>query len=489
MTQPRFGITFNRLDNEPKQAISSDLSVVGICATANAADPLKFPLNVPVQMFSDDSDMAAALGSQGEIIAAIEGINAQLGEFQQAAKLVIVRVAKGVDDDATMTNIIGSSTAKTGLWAFPESGPLLGIIPRLITVPGYTHQQKIGVRSINITNGGSAYATAPTVALTGGGGTGATAIATISGGQVTGITITNGGSGYTSAPTVAFSGGGGTGAAATAIRGALANPVVAALHPVLERLMGHAVVDGPASNLQAFTDWRETISSDRIIPLETSVKVGVAATVQPGSPFVCGIGVRRDFENGGIPSRSFANQPVYGIVGPNRYMNFNIFDGANEGQQILSQNGGVIVRGEAGVEGAIASGGFIYVGTDNAGEDETWRFYNVTRMRDYIHLTAARTLRDFLGKFNLTFQTGQAIYNTLERFLRGLKAGGHIIDYKVSFPANANSLTDLRSGAITFLMQAEEAPVLRTINIQSARYLVAFDTLINDLQEQLNQAV
>src|SRR5713101_5488099 len=49
-----------------------------------------------------------------------------------------------------------------------------------------------------------------------GGGTGATASATIAGGAVTAVTITNPGSGYTSAPTIGFTGGAGTGAAATA---------------------------------------------------------------------------------------------------------------------------------------------------------------------------------------------------------------------------------------------------------------------------------
>ncbi|CAM2155429.1 conserved hypothetical protein [Paraburkholderia tropica] len=72
------------------------------------------------------------------------------------------------------------------------------------------------VGSVAVTAGGSGYTSAPTVTLTGGGGTGATATATISGGAVTGVTVTNAGSGYTSAPTVAFSGGAGTGAAATA---------------------------------------------------------------------------------------------------------------------------------------------------------------------------------------------------------------------------------------------------------------------------------
>ena len=80
-------------------------------------------------------------------------------------------------------------------------------------------------------------------------------------------------------------------------------------------------------------------------------------------------------------------------------------DGATEGQSILALNGGVILRGEAGVETAIASGGFVFVGTDTAGEDDLWRFYNVTRGRDYIHLMFLRTLRFYLGRFNINGQT------------------------------------------------------------------------------------
>jgi FtsP/CotA-like multicopper oxidase with cupredoxin domain len=72
------------------------------------------------------------------------------------------------------------------------------------------------VNSIAITSGGSGYTSAPAVAITGGGGTGATAVATVAGGVVTGIELKTVGSGYTTPPTVAFSGGGGTGATATA---------------------------------------------------------------------------------------------------------------------------------------------------------------------------------------------------------------------------------------------------------------------------------
>ncbi|MBN1367752.1 MAG: type II secretion system protein [Dehalococcoidales bacterium] len=73
-----------------------------------------------------------------------------------------------------------------------------------------------GVSSVTVDNGGSGYTSAPDVILTGGGGTGAEAVAIISGGEVVEIDITNGGTGYTSAPDVSFSGGGGAGAAANA---------------------------------------------------------------------------------------------------------------------------------------------------------------------------------------------------------------------------------------------------------------------------------
>src|SRR5262249_53445704 len=75
------------------------------------------------------------------------------------------------------------------------------------------------VSAVSVTSRGSGYTSAPTVTLSGGGGSGATATAIISGGVVTSVRITNGGSGCTSAPTVSFTGGGGSGAAATAVVG------------------------------------------------------------------------------------------------------------------------------------------------------------------------------------------------------------------------------------------------------------------------------
>ena len=70
-----------------------------------------------------------------------------------------------------------------------------------------------------VTAGGTGYSSVPTVAFSGGGGSGAAATAVLTSQVVTSITMTNLGTGYTSVPTIAFSGGSGSGAAATAVLG------------------------------------------------------------------------------------------------------------------------------------------------------------------------------------------------------------------------------------------------------------------------------
>ena len=78
------------------------------------------------------------------------------------------------------------------------------------------------VESITLTEAGSNYSSAPTVTITNTNtdtnpGSNATATATVANGAVTGFTITNGGTNYSSGATVSFSGGGGSGAKALAV--------------------------------------------------------------------------------------------------------------------------------------------------------------------------------------------------------------------------------------------------------------------------------
>ena len=411
MSDPTFGINIQRIDNEPRPGVAANMSVIGLLCVADAANATRFPLNVPVFCYSDDSTLAADLGATSEPMDALDAINDQLGEFQVAAEVVIVRVAEGVDTDETITNMVGSSVAGTGIHAFKDAGQITGFTPRLIIAPGYTSQQSAS----NI-----------------------------------------------------------------------ANALVAEAPAVLDALLAHMICEGPGTTLQAFTDWRETISSTRIIPVETWVKVGQSATVAPSAARICGIAVRRDHEFGGRPFHSWANQPVRGIVGPNRPIRFSLTDGATEGQAILSQNGGVIVRGEMGVEQAIASAGFVFIGTDTASDDELWRFYNVSRGRDYIHLLFLQTLRFYLGKFNITVNTIDAVLRTMESSLRSLQADQDILGFQVGFDRDQNSPEEIRLGRFTVKFQAEEPPVLRYLGIQSARYRPALEAVLDDLIAQVD---
>lgn len=95
--------------------------------------------------------------------------------------------------------------------------PVFGV--QTATIKGAIFVKKAAggsVTGISVTASGSGYTSAPTVALSTGGGSGAKAVAIVDGGKVTNVFVISNGSGYTSAPTVTFTGGGGTNAAATA---------------------------------------------------------------------------------------------------------------------------------------------------------------------------------------------------------------------------------------------------------------------------------
>ena len=77
------------------------------------------------------------------------------------------------------------------------------------------------VQGITVINAGTGYTTLPSVNITGGGGTGAVAVAVVGVGGATaqtviGINVTNKGSGYTSTPSITITGGGGSDATCTA---------------------------------------------------------------------------------------------------------------------------------------------------------------------------------------------------------------------------------------------------------------------------------
>jgi hypothetical protein len=101
------------------------------------------------------------------------------------------------------------------LWAAGNGvGTSTPVLTYNATVTNTTNKPVVG---ITVVSPGTGYTSAPTVSITGGGGSGATATATVANGRITGFTVTNPGSGYNSVPSVGLSGGGGSLASARAV--------------------------------------------------------------------------------------------------------------------------------------------------------------------------------------------------------------------------------------------------------------------------------
>jgi len=486
MAELVMGIKHLRDGIEAQAVLGSDMSVIGLVGTAPAANVEKFPLNTPILVRTNDSVLRLALGTTGTIVDALAGISAQLGSGVGAAKVVVVRVEDNASAATVITNILGNEAAGTGVWAFLDAPEDLGVTPRLIIAPGYTSQSANGVETVVITDGGQDFTTAPTVAFTGGGGTGAAGTAVISGGEVTGVTITNAGTGYTSAPTVAFTGGGGTGATATATIAQQANAVCALMPTICDRLKAHFLPEGPTNSRAAAVAWLETLPRSAAIlhPLRQDAKVlgdNGTIVVKPLSPYVIARYVRRDAEFDGRPFHSIANQSLNGLVGVSPTIRMSITDDSAEGQSDLAVSFGIVFRGDVGVDGALTDGGFVFWGTDTLSDQSEWLFANVGRGRDYMELMQIKALRIYLGKYNLTLQTVQAIVNTLESECVLMKANDDILDYKLEFDPNVNTPEELRLGHIDLTFKAEEPPVLRKITIRSRRHREALTALVQSI--------
>ena len=229
---------------------------------------------------------AAALGATGTLAPAIDGIFDQIG-----AMVVVIRVEEGADAAQTLANILGGVDAGTGdytgVHALLASQSKLGVTPRILVAPGFTSSRVTdGVTDITMSVAGSGYISAPTVVLTGD-GSGATATATLNdSGGIASVTVTTPGHGYSTPPTIAFTGGGGTGAAANATIGSAANPVVAEMLGIAERLRAVIIADGPNTNDTDAIDYRKDWSSNRVYIVDPAVLVSEndAVTTRPASP-------------------------------------------------------------------------------------------------------------------------------------------------------------------------------------------------------------
>ena len=151
MTQV-MGVRSERDGLESQLVLGADMSVIGIVGTAPGFNDTLLSLNTATLIRTNDTALRAALGTTGTIPDALTAISAQL--IAAAAKCVVVIVDDDDDPDVVISNIIGSESAKTGMWALLDAPDDLGVTPRLIITPGYTSQTDNQVASVAVTNMG-----------------------------------------------------------------------------------------------------------------------------------------------------------------------------------------------------------------------------------------------------------------------------------------------------------------------------------------------
>ncbi len=130
------GITITEINEGTRALVTVATAVIGLVATAPAADANAFPLDRPVLV----TDIAAAIGVAGATGTLRTTLRAILD--QTSTPVIVVRVAPGANAAATNAAVIGTTTngIKTGMQALLAAEAQLGVRPRILGAPGLDTQ-------------------------------------------------------------------------------------------------------------------------------------------------------------------------------------------------------------------------------------------------------------------------------------------------------------------------------------------------------------
>jgi phage tail sheath protein FI len=120
--------------SRPIRTVST--AVVGVVCTASDADAAAFPIDTPV-LITDLRSAIAKAGVDGTLKSTLQAILDHSDPIT-----VVVRVAEGIDEPTTSTNVIGDSSTGsfTGMQALLAAQSQLGVKPRILACPGLDTQ-------------------------------------------------------------------------------------------------------------------------------------------------------------------------------------------------------------------------------------------------------------------------------------------------------------------------------------------------------------
>lgn len=349
MTDFLHGVQVVNIDTGARSIAVASTSVIGIVGTAPLADADAFPINTPVLVtsLSQAAKLSAKPGTEaGTLPGALDAIF-----DQSSAVVVVIRVESGASDSATLANVLGGVNAQTGAYsgvhALLAAKSIVGVKPRILLAPGFTHVHPADPASPDTV---------------------------------------------------------------------LANPVVAELLGIADKLRAIIIKDGPNSNDDAAKTSTALTGSKRVYVVDPAVLVqqGEAIISRYASGAVAGAIARSDNERGWWASPS--NQELYGIVGTARAIDFGLSDATSRANLLNQANVATIIR----------EGGFRLWGNRTASIDPKWQFLCVVRTADIIadSLEAAHLWAVDRG-ISKTYVDD--VREGVNAFLRGLKTQGAIL--------------------------------------------------------------
>lgn len=453
------GVQVLESPDSPSLLRVTNYGITFINGTAPDADASGFPLNTPTLVTS--LSQASLLGTEGTLYADVATV------FGEGGSMVIVNRVEDSETPATLqANLIGDLVARTGIYAALRAKSLTGYQPRVLVTAGNTGAWiEKGIVSVAVTNGGSGYTTAPTVAITGTGGSGATATATVVNGAVTAVKITAAGTGFTTA-TVAFSGGGGSGALATANIGDVANPFISALSTVAEMVKARAYVAGPNTTNSDAVRFRNTVNSGRIMIIDPQgiKNVDGAPVTVPIAPVFAGIRARVVASDEGV-SGSVSNKTIRTLDGVARSVNYPTDSNYLNEKQIAT---------------VINEDGRRTWGSRLATDDAAWQFDSVRATADMINESLEKIYFKWVDK-KLTKANLKMMIEDGNAALRVFAKNNDLIGGKV-WLSDLNEPTVNANGQVYLNVEFEPVGLMEQIKITTYRNILYYQILLDQVR-------
>lgn len=220
-----------------------------------------------------------------------------------------------------------------------------------------------------------------------------------------------------------------------------ANPVVAELVGIAERLRAVIIADAPNSNDADAITYRNDWGSSRVYVIDPYVKVwdaeNSAPKEEPASPRVAGLISKSDNDRGFWWSPS--NQNINGIIGTARPVDFTLGD-ANARANHLNENE---------VSTIIRQDGYRLWGNRTCSSDPKWAFLSVRRTADILNDSLLRAHLWAVDR-NITKTYIEDVTEGVNGYLASLVAMGAILGGRCYADPELNTPANITQGKVYF---------------------------------------